>query len=86
MLRAAPCLFGLYSVVAILYHLMPTEKRTGGIEWPGKTVVTFSDAMMAVRRGIWADGIFPRIDGNAAVQKLPEPMRELLLTALVPAA
>jgi hypothetical protein len=35
-LRAAPCLFGLYSVVALLYHALPESKRSGPVSWPGK--------------------------------------------------
>jgi hypothetical protein len=84
--RAAPCLFGLYSVVALLYHLLPAEKRSGGIQWPGKTAVTFSDAVVAVRRWVWTEGVFPRAGGHGAVQQLPDPLRELLLSALAPAA
>ncbi|OWK40194.1 hypothetical protein [Fimbriiglobus ruber] len=33
--RAAPRLFGLYSLVAILYYLLPEEKRTGSVSWAG---------------------------------------------------
>jgi hypothetical protein len=36
-LRAAPCLFGLYSVPAALYHLLPGGQRAGRVEWPGKS-------------------------------------------------
>ncbi len=50
-LRAAPCLFGLYTVVAILFHALPESKRTGAVEWPGKTVTRFSDALAAVAVG-----------------------------------
>ena len=46
MLRAAPCLFGLYTVVALLYHALPEAKRSGRVAWPGKAGVTFSDALM----------------------------------------
>ena len=35
-LRARPCLFGLYSVVALLYRELP-ERSAGGVEWPGKS-------------------------------------------------
>jgi hypothetical protein len=48
-LRAAPCLFGLYSVVALLYNTLPEAKRVDGIRWPGKTAVTFSDALIPNR-------------------------------------
>jgi hypothetical protein len=85
-LRAAPCLFGLYSVVAALYHLLPTAKRAGRVDWPGKAGVTFSDALTAVRRWLWADGVFPQAAGPAAVQKLPRDFRDLLLAGLATAA
>ena len=51
-LRAAPCLFGLYTVMAMLYALLPETKRTGRLLWPGKSGVTFSDARRAVNRWI----------------------------------
>jgi hypothetical protein len=85
-LRAAPALFGLYTVVALLYHLLPEAKRVGGVAWPGKAGVTSSDALTAVRRWLWAEGVLPQADPGAAVEKLPGPVRELLLTALAPAA
>ena len=85
-LRAAPCLFGLYSVVAILFHELPGAKRAGAVEWPGKATVTFSDALAAVRRWLWAEAVLPQAGDAAALQKLPEPVRELLLTTLAPAA
>jgi hypothetical protein len=84
-LRAAPCLFGLYSVVALLYHALPEARRTGTITWPGKAGVTFSDALTAVRRWVWADAVFAQADPTAGVSKFPPPFRDLLLTALAPA-
>jgi hypothetical protein len=84
-LRAAPCLFGLYSVVAALFHALPESKRTGTVWWAGKATVTFSDALSAVRRWLWAEAVLPQAGDGAALQKLPEPVRELLLTTLAPA-
>lgn len=84
-LRAAPCLFGLYTVVAVLFHALPESKRTGAVEWPGKTVTTFSDALAAVRRWLWAEALLPQAGPNTGLDKLPEPVRELLLTTLAPA-
>ena len=84
-LRAAPCLFGLYTVVAVLFHTLPAGKRTGAVAWPGKATVTFSDALCAVRRWLWAEAVLPQAGGGTALQKLPEPVRELLLTTLAPA-
>jgi hypothetical protein len=85
-LRAAPCLFGLYTVVAVLFDALPEAKRVGAVRWPGKATVTFSDALTAVRRWLWAEAILPQAGDGMALQKLPEPVRELLLTTLAPAA
>ena len=84
--RAAPCLFGLYAVVALLFHALPAPQRRGAVHWPGKESVTFSDALAAVRRWLWAEWVFPQADGGAAVEKLPEPLREIIFSALAPAA
>lgn len=85
-LRAVPCLFGLYSVVAMLYALLPQDRRVGGVAWPGKSTVTFSDALSAVRRWIWAEGVFAHVPEGPSIQKLPPPIREILYAALAPAA
>src|SRR5207237_8922740 len=49
-LRVAPCLFGLYTLVASLYSRLP-RRYVGwwGVAWPGKDAVTFGDALTAVR-------------------------------------
>jgi hypothetical protein len=85
-LRAAPCLLGLYTVVALLHQLLPEGQPAGGMAWPGKAALTFSDALSAVRRWLWAEAVFPQAGGGSALEKLPEPLREVLLTALAPAA
>ena len=85
-LRAAPCLFGLYSVVALLYAALPESKRTGSIYWPGKSGVTFSDALTVVRRWLWSEWVFPQAGDATALEKLPEPLKNLVLNALAPAA
>ena len=84
-LRAAPCLFGLYSVVAVLYTALPEAKRSGVVAWPGKAGVTFSDALTAVRRWLWDESVFPRAGCAEGLQELPEPLREVILAALTPA-
>jgi hypothetical protein len=85
-LRAAPCLFGLYSVVAVLYHALPEAKRAGSVIWPGKATVTFSDALLCVRRWLWSECVFPQAGCDGGLEKLSEPLREVLLAALAPAA
>lgn len=85
-LRAAPCLFGLYTAVAVLFASLPEGKRKGAVRWPGKEHVTFSDALAAVRRWLWSEWVFPQAGGGADVAKLPGPVREIILSALAPAA
>jgi hypothetical protein len=85
-LRATPCLFGLHAVVALLYDALPESKRSGGVRRPGKAGVTFSDALCSVRLWIWAEGVFPRAGGGFGLEKLPDPLREVLRSALAPAA
>jgi hypothetical protein len=85
-LRAAPCLFGLYTVVALLYASLPEAKRQGAVSWPGKAGVTFSDALTAVRRWLWTEGVFRQAGGDTVLEKLPDPLREILFAALAPAA
>ena len=83
--RAAPCLSGLYPVVAAPYHALPEGKRTGRVVWPGKAVVTFSDALTAVRRWIRTEGVFPQAKADGAIAELPANVREMLLSGLAPA-
>ena len=85
-LRGTPCLFGLYSVVVSLYNELPTARRILAISWPGKTAVTFSDALAVVRRWVWSDGVFAGAQGGPTIEKLPAPLREVLYLALSPAA
>ena len=84
--RAASCLFGLYPVVALLFPALPEAKRAGAVAWPGKEGTTFADALRAVRRWRWAEWVFPSAGAHTVVQKLPEPLHEIILSALAPAA
>ena len=72
-LRAAPCLFGLYPVVAPLYQSLPETKRVGRVERPGKQGVTFSDAITSVRRWLWREWVFLEAGGSTVLDQLPEP-------------
>lgn len=86
-LRVAPCLFGLYTVVALLYVSLPARYRRGSLlAWVGKKDVTFSDALTAVRRWLWVEWVFA-IPGHAsAFSNLSRPFQQLLLAGLTPAA
>jgi hypothetical protein len=86
-LRMAPCLFGLYTVVAALYSQLP--KRYAGVcavRWAGKQDVTFSDAITAVRRWLWQQWVFTLPGYQPVFEKLAQPFRTLLLHALAPTA
>jgi hypothetical protein len=85
-LRAAPCLFGLYTLVTLLFVSLPPDQRTGSVGWPGKATVTFSDALSAVRRWLWSSWVFPQVGGDRVIQQLPQPVQILLFSALAPAA
>jgi hypothetical protein len=86
-LRAAPCLFGLYSVVAMLYAELPAE-TTGEatVSYRGKAAVTFSDAIGAVRRQLWLEGVFESHGQTEVFRNLPRSLQAVLLSALAPAA
>lgn len=86
-LREAPCLFGLFSVVVLLYALLPARStRAARVLWLGKSEVTFSDAITAVRRWVWVEWVFVTCGHKQAFTKLPRPLRAVLLYALAPAA
>jgi hypothetical protein len=85
-LRAAPCLFGLYTVVVLLYQALPESQQLGAISWPGKQSVTISDTLCAVRRWLWTKAVFPQAGNAAGIEKLPQPLREIIFSALAPAA
>jgi hypothetical protein len=86
-LRVAPCLFGLYSVVVCLYLLAPAKYRDKpGVQWTGKQDVTFSDAIAAVRKWLWVEWVFRLAGGQDSFAKLPEGFQDLILNGLAPAA
>jgi hypothetical protein len=85
-LRMAPCLFGLYTLVASLYSQLP--RRYAGLRavlWPGKQDVTFGDALTAVRRWLWREWIFGIPRYRQGFAKLTRSFRSLLLHGLAPA-
>jgi hypothetical protein len=86
-LRMAPCLFGLYTLVSCLYSQLPRRyARVRVVDWSGKQDVTFSDAITAVRRWLWQEWVFAIPGHREAFQKLSRPFRAVLLYALAPAA
>lgn len=85
--RAEPMLFGLYTVVACLFTLMPEEDRQkAGIEWEGKEKRTFSDAVTCLRKWLWRGWVFRVAGHSEAFENLAGEFQELILSGLAPAA
>jgi hypothetical protein len=87
-LRAAPCLLGLFSLVCLIYH-----RHTGGkgtrprkTPWYAKAEVTFADAVESVRRVLWWQTVLKQSVPREPVPKLPTRLRETLLDQLSHAA
>jgi hypothetical protein len=82
-LRAEPCLFCLYSIVALWYAALPERDRQN-LEptWTGKTTVTFSDAITLVRRDLWSRWIFATPAFKLVMQKLTHNQKRQLTRTL----
>jgi hypothetical protein len=86
-LRVVPCLFGLYSMVALVYERLRSRGRSmARVDWVGKVETTFSDAITTVRRWLWTDWVFAHHGQGEAFSKLPRGFRDTLLSALAPTA
>lgn len=90
-LRTAPCLLGLFSVVSLLFHCntsKPSQKppRPATDPWYTKTHITFSDAIASVRRQFWQETILSETLKHQALKKLPPQLRKTLLDHLCLAA
>jgi len=86
-LRTAPCLFGLYSVIAVWYAELPARwQRQRAIPGGDKRSATFSDAITAVRRWLWSEWVLATPMHQRAFAKIPPRLRDLLLRGLAPTA
>jgi hypothetical protein len=54
---------------------LPACRRVGSIEWPGKSRVTFSDALTGVRRWLWAEGFRGRVEGGCTFRDFEHSRR-----------
>ncbi len=87
-LRAEPCLFCLYTLVALWFSELPEEERRAPVAlWTGavKKHLTFSDAITLVRRHIWRKWIFASPRYSQAFQKLNEHEKTLLINTIAQA-
>ena len=86
-LRFTPCLFGLYTIVVLLYLQLPELLRSPIIvSWRGKSTTTFADMIMFVRRAIWQPWCFQTPTKAEPFSILPKSLQETILYALAPAA
>jgi len=87
-LRTAPCLLGLFSVVCLIFakHTRAHRIRVRHTEWYAKDDPTFSDAIATVRRLFWRETIFAKASPHKGFEKLPPKLREVLLDYLSQAA
>lgn len=86
-LRMAPCLFAIYTIVVVFYDTIPrTSPYLQTRQWVGKNSVTFSDMIISVRHYLWINWVFERTPNGADVQKLSKPIRKLLHFGLTQAA
>ena len=87
-LRTAPCLLGLFSVVCLIFaeHTRRHPIRVRHTEWYAKAEPTFSDAIAAVRRLFWQETIFAKASYHNGFAKLPPKLRNVLLDYLSQAA
>jgi DDE superfamily endonuclease len=86
-LRFTPCLFGLYTMIVLLYLQLPrsiSTRRT--VVWRGKSTVTFSDMITCVRRALWDQWCFQTQAHAQEFSKLSPSLRETVLYGLAPAA
>jgi hypothetical protein len=86
--RAFPCLLGLFSVVSLVFarHVGRRKPRVEQAPWYQKTEPTFSDAMIRVRRLLWAQTVLKHLRGGHDFTKLSPKLQETILTHLSRAA
>ena len=86
-LRVEPCLFGLYSLIALWFACLPGDPLNRIlVTWPGKQSITFSDAMTTVRREAWSIYINQTTILGPLVEKLRRRQRQSLIDMLALAA
>jgi hypothetical protein len=85
--RSTPCLFGLYTMVVLLYlQLLHPSSTLRAIFWRGKSTVTFSDMITCVRRALWEQWCLHTQADPQEFSKLSPALQDTILYALAPAA
>lgn len=87
-LRAEPCLFGLYTLITLWFSELPeSERQATVVGWTGsvKQTLTFSDAITLVRRHIWRSWVLEGPRHATAFQKLTPREKSMILELLTQA-
>ncbi len=87
-LRAEPCLFGLYTLITLWFAELPdSERQATVVGWTGsvKKTLTFSDAITLVRRHIWRSWVLEGPRHATAFQKLTPREKSMMLELLTQA-
>jgi hypothetical protein len=81
--RTTPALLALFSLVALWAHDLTGRGRLDphSAAWYSKRHLTFSDALGAVRRQLWEDGLFQASGQSRDMVKIPAPLAQRLLDA-----
>ena len=87
-LRMAPCLMGLFSVICLIYHehLKRHKVRTWTRPCYTKSEPTFSDAIATVRRLFWQETVFAQPYFRKVCKNLPPKLQQFILDHFCQAA
>jgi hypothetical protein len=87
-LRMAPCLLGLYTVVSLAFAHQAKHRRVAPITtaWYRKDDITFSDALVDLRRQIWSKTVFCAPPYRKRFGKIPPAIRTFVIDQLTAAA
>ena len=80
--RTTPVLLALFSLVTLWAHDLAERGRLNprGAAWYPRHL-TFSDALGAVRRQLWEDGLLQTSGQSRDMVKIPAPLAQRLLDA-----
>jgi len=87
-LRTAPCLLGIFSVVSLVFagHARRHRVNLEQTSWYAKTEPTFADAIAAVRRLLWSETVLKGAYHHGGLAKLKPKTWGFLLDHLCRAA
>jgi hypothetical protein len=80
-LRMAPCLLGLFSVICLIYHEHLKRHKVTTCDRPcyAKSEPTFTDAIATVRRLFWKETVLAQPYFRKACKNLPPKLQEFML-------